>query len=279
MSKPRKPRIAICYDFDGTLAAGNMQEHQFIPDIGTTKAKFWAEVKELAKEHSADEILAYMSVMLKKADAAKVSVRREDFRKSGKSIELFPGVQAWFDLLNAYGNEKGVMVEHHIISSGNAEIIAGTSIAKKFKKIYASAFIFDQNGVACWPALAVNYTNKTQFLFRINKDALEVYDKSGVNKFVPENDRPVPFQNMVFIGDGETDVPCFRLLKDKGGLAVAVYQSGSTPKKRVAEQLLAEGRVSCAFPADYSAGKDLMEAIKAKIDEVAARTQLVKRMK
>jgi phosphoserine phosphatase len=279
MTRHRKPRVAIAYDFDGTLAAGNMQEHQFIPDIGMTTAAFWAEVKTTAATHQADEILVYMSVMLEKAKASHVPVRRQDFQQRGKTISLFDGVDTWFDRINDYGKQHGVIVEHYIISSGNSELIEGTPISSKFKKIYASSFMFDHNGVAHWPALAVNYTNKTQFLFRINKDALEVHDKAGVNKFIPENDRPVPFTNMIFIGDGETDVPCFRLVKDKGGLALAVYKPATNNAKSFAEKLVENGRVHCAIPADYSTDKALEQIVTAKIAEVAARDHLERKLK
>lgn len=275
----RKPRVAISYDFDGTLAPGNMQEHQFLPDIGMRTNDFWSEVRETAKEHHADEILIYMSLMLKKAGAAEVPVRRSDFEARGRSINLFPGVVTWFERVNAYAKEKSVIPEHYIISSGNAELIAGTPINKYFKKIYASSYQFDQNGVAAWPALAVNYTNKTQFLFRVNKGALEIHDKKGVNKFTPEEDRPVPFSNMIFIGDGETDIPCFRLVKDKGGLSLAVYKPNTPASKKVADELLELGRVHSSAPADYSPDHKLEKIVKAKIDEIAARFELQKNLK
>ena len=223
--------MAIAYDFDGTLADGNMQEHQFLPDIGMKPKDFWAEVKRLTKEHQADEVLVYMNLMLRKADAANVPVRRDDFKARGKSIQLFEGVEEWFDRITNYGKARCVRVEHYLISSGNAEIFAGTPIASKFAKVFASKFMFDQNGVADWPALAVNYTTKTQFLFRINKGAFDLSDNSKVNQFVEKRDRPVPFENMVFIGDGSTDIPCFRLIKEQGEFRS--QYSSLTPKARV----------------------------------------------
>src|SRR5690606_30815328 len=164
--------MAIAYDFDGTLADGNMQEHQFLPDIGMKPKDFWAEVKRLTKEHQADEVLVYMNLMLRKA--AGVPVRRDDFKARGKAIQLFEGVEEWFDRITGYGRAQGVRIQHYLVSSGNAEIFAGTPIASKFAQVYASKFMFDQNGVAAWPALAVNYTTKTQYLFRINKGAFDL---------------------------------------------------------------------------------------------------------
>jgi phosphoserine phosphatase len=266
--------MAIAYDFDGTLADGNMQEHQFLPDIGMRPKAFWTEVKRLTKEHQADEVLVYMNLMLRKANSAGVPVRREDFKARGKSIQLFEGVEDWFDRITTYGKTQGVRVEHYLVSSGNAEIFAGTPIAGKFAQVYASKFMFDQNGVAAWPALAVNYTTKTQYLFRINKGAFDLSDNSKVNQFVEKRDRPVPFENMVFIGDGSTDIPCFRLVKEQGGLSVAVFKPHTKGARGKADKYIKDGRVHCAAPAIYTDGGDLDRIIKANINAVAARSAL-----
>jgi len=273
-----KPRLAIAYDFDGTLAPGNIQEHQFIPDIGMKKKDFWKEVDKIAKDKQADENLVYMYLMLKKAKNAEVKVRKKDFKDKGKTIPLFEGVKTWFNRINKYAKEKNVIIEHYIISSGNSELIAGTSIAKYFKKIFASSYLFDHHGIASWPALMVNYTNKTQFLFRINKGVLNVHDKKGVNKFIPDEERPIPFKNIVFIGDGETDIPCFRLVSEKGGLSIAIYKPKSSKAKLTAKQLKRDGRVNCYFSANYSQGKPLEKTIISKIDEVAARHSFQKQI-
>lgn len=273
MSKKHVP-MAIAYDFDGTLAPGNMQEHQFLPDIGMTPKEFWAEVKKLTHSHQADEVLIYMNLMLRKAAATNVPVRRDDFKARGSAIELFEGAVEWFDRITEYGRTKGVHVDHYLISSGNAEIFAGTPIASKFAKVYASKFFFDQNGVAAWPALAVNYTTKTQYLFRINKDAHDLSDSSKVNKYVEKKDRPVPFENMVFIGDGSTDIPCFRLIKEEGGLSVAVYKPHTKGARNKADQYLKDGRVHCVVSANYTDGSEIDRVIKAYIDTVAARGAL-----
>jgi len=262
--------MTIAYDFDGTLADGNMQEHQFLPDIHMTAKEFWAEVKQITKYHQADEVLVYMNLMLRKADAARVPVRREDFKARGRQIKLFDGVEGWFDRITEYGRTHGVRIEHYLISSGNEEIFAGTPIASKFTKVYASKFLFDHNGIAAWPALAVNYTTKTQYLFRINKDAHDLSDNSAVNRFVEKRDRPVPFKNMVFIGDGATDIPCFRLIKEQGGLSVAVFKPGTKGARQKAAGYQTDGRVHCAVSANYTDGSELDKVIKANIDAVAA---------
>jgi phosphoserine phosphatase len=263
--------MTIAYDFDGTLADGNMQEHQFLPDIGMTPKDFWAEVKAVTKEHQADEVLVYMNLMLRKASHARVPVRREDFKARGQTIKLFDGVLEWFDRINGFARAHGVKVDNVLISSGNEEIFAGTSIAPKFSHVYASKFMFDQNGVAEWPALAVNYTTKTQYLFRINKGAHDLSDNATVNRYVAKADRPVPFENMIFIGDGSTDIPSFRLVKEQGGLSIAVYKPNTKGAQSKADSYSKDGRVHCVVPANYSDGADLDRIVKAQIKAVAAR--------
>lgn len=273
MAKRHIP-MAIAYDFDGTLAPGSMQEHQFLPDVGMKAREFWKEVKRLAKEHQADEVLVYMNLMIDKAKAARVPVRKEAFKERGEAIKLFEGVEEWFDRITEYGRKKGVHIEHYLVSSGNAEIIAGIPIASKFAHIYASKFMFDENGVATWPALAVNYTTKTQYLFRINKDVHDLSDNSTINDFVEKRDRPVPFENMVFIGDGPTDVPCFRLVKDQGGLSIAVFKPNTRNAKGKADKYKKDGRVHCVVPAKYTEGSELDSVVKANIDSIASRDML-----
>lgn len=272
---PKHTPFAIIYDFDGTLASGNLQENSFIPNIGMDAKDFWREVNEMAKLHQADPILIYMYLMLEKA-RSRVPVRLDDFKRHGSGIDFFPGVEEWFDRLSSHGKDMGVKLDHYIVSSGNAEIIEGTSIGKNFKAIYASRFMFDENGVARWPAQAINFTTKTQFLFRINKGARDLSDSSKINSFVEKEKRPMRFENMVYIGDGETDVPCFRLVKDQGGLSVAVYESRKNGAQTRAKKFLAEDRVHSIAPADYSEGKDLDTIVKAQIDYVAAREKRVK---
>jgi len=267
-------RVAIAYDFDGTLAPGNMQEHQFLPDIGMKADEFWREVKQVTKEQQADEVLVYMNLMLRRARAAGVPVRRDDFKAQGKAITLFEGVESWFDRITEYARERDLKVEHFLISSGNAEIFAGTPIAPKFEHVYASKYMFNENGVADWPALAVNYTTKTQFIFRINKGAHDMSDNAAVNKYVEKRNRIIPFENMIFIGDGASDIPCFRLVKEQGGLSVAVYEPYKKGAKSEAQRFLAEGRVHCVAPANYNDESELDNIVKAQIDLVAARVRV-----
>lgn len=247
-----------------------MQEREFIPKIGMNKKSFWDVVKRRAKQHEADNILMYMGLMLEKAQAAEVEVRKKNFSDYGKHLQLFNGVSGWFKRINDYGRASGIRVTHHIISSGIREMILGTPIKRHFSNIYASSYRFDHHGIATWPALALNYTTKTQYLFRINKGVHEVYEHDDVNKYVPPDMRPVPFRNMVFIGDGETDVPCFRLVKDQGGHSIAVFKPKTRNSKSVSKKLFSEGRVNFISPADYREGKQLDAIIKAVMDKIAA---------
>ena len=262
--------MAIAYDFDGTLASGNIQENSFIPAIGMTKAAFWQQNKARAEKHEADEVLSYMTFMLERAAANDVPVRKRDFAQHGKTVKLFRGAAEWFDRVNAHAKTQHVKLQHFIISSGIKEMIEATKIGKKFTKVFASSFAYDANGAAKWPALAINYTTKTQYLFRINKGSLRVHDHGLINDFVPHEDRPMPFTNIVFIGDGETDIPCMRLVRDQGGHSIAVYQPGSTTKKARAEKLITDKRADFIAPADYCEGRRLDEIVCAIIDKVAA---------
>lgn len=267
--------VAICYDFDGTLSPGYMQNYEFIPKLGMKTKAFWAEVKELTKAQDGDEILIYMGQMLRKADQARVSVKREAFESFGKTIELFDGVTDWFSRINAFGKAHEISVEHYIVSSGLREMIQGTPIASNFRKIFASGFWYDHEGVARFPALGVNYTTKTQYLFRINKGAMDLWDKEEVNKYVEPGSRPVPFSNMLFLGDGDTDIPCFRLVKDQGGHSVAVYTPGKKRGgKAVADRLKDQGRVNFSVPANYTDGSELDKVVKGIIKKIASESEL-----
>lgn len=268
-------KVALIYDFDGTLSPGNMQEYDFIPAVGKKNREFWEKSTRLAVENDADPILTYMSEMIREAKRSEISLRRESFRRSGEKVELFQGVSQWFSRINLYAQSKGLEIDHYINSSGIKEMIEGTSIAGEFRKIFACSFLYDVDGVAYWPAVAVNYTNKTQFMFKINKGIDEVWDNKRINEYSPEETRPVPFKNMIYIGDGTTDIPCMRLVKEKHGHAIAVYDPS---KKRAPslQSLVADSRVNFVCAADYSEGGHLDRVVKAVIDKIAADSALSK---
>ncbi len=273
-------RAAIAYDFDGTLSPGNMQEHSFIPKLGIPKERFWAEANQMAVDHDMDGILAYMQYMLQKSEEKNISIRRQDFINFGKDIRFFPGVETYFDRINQYAGQRGVILDHHIISSGLREFISGTSIARHFRNIFASGFKYNADDVAEWAALAINYTNKTQYLYRINKGVDNSFDNKTINKYIPENIRPVPFSNMIYIGDGETDVPSMKMVNYQGGATIAVYcpdlpagADGKTPKQ-ICQDLVRHNRVKYIAAADYSEGSDLDVTVKLLIDRIKINEDL-----
>ncbi|MBV6516363.1 MAG: hypothetical protein HPKKFMNG_02029 [Planctomycetes bacterium] len=270
MSRHKKPEIALIYDFDGTLAPGNMQEKAFIPDVGMNKKKFWDKVSELSVKHGGDNVLMYMQLMIDEAKKNEVQFARKDIKRYGRGLKFFPGVEGWFKRVNKYAKAKGLSAKHYIISAGNKEMIQGTKIAKEFAQIYGSAFRYDHHGIAVGLALAINYTTKTQYLFRINKGALDVTDHATLNAWTERETRKVPFERMIFLGDGASDVPCMRLVKQQGGFSIAVYRPGSSNAKAESKKLIGHKRVDFAVPADYREGRKLDVAVKHRIDLVAA---------
>jgi len=276
-------KIAIAYDFDGTLAPGNMQEHDFIPNLEMDIHEFWKEANEIAKQNDMDEVLAYMFLMLEKAKQKNISIKKEDFYHYGAQISFYQGVEDYFERINKYAAIKGFEIEHYIISSGLREFIEGTSIAGHFKNIFASGFMYDVYNVACWPALGVNYTNKTQFLFRINKGISNSYDNSLINKIVPESEKPIPFSNMIYLGDGETDIPAMKMVKMQGGFTIAVYNEVFKPTenrkkapKELCEEIVREQRADFMAPANYTENSPLDVLIKRCIDKIVAEQELHK---
>lgn len=268
--------VALVYDFDGTLSPGNMQEFGFIQAIGKTPEEFWKMSDEIAKGQDASNILAYMKLMFDEARKAGIKLRREDFRKFGEQIELFPGVLEWFGLINAYGKSKGVRIEHYINSSGLAEMIEGSPIAREFKRIFACSFLYNDNGEAEWPGVAVDYTAKTQFLFKINKGILSIRDNKRVNESQLEENKRIPFPSMIYFGDGETDVPCMKIVKMFGGNSIAVYNPRAERKRNIARKLLRQKRVNFICPADFRKDSRMYEVVCAIIDKIKAEFELRK---
>ncbi len=268
----RKIRMAICYDFDKTLSPDDMQTFTLIPSLEMDKSDFWKQSNELAKENLMDNNLAWMYQLITFSKAKRKSIHREYFNEAGKSVPLYKGVEDWFDRVNKYAKKKEIEVEHYIISSGLKEIIEGSSIARKFKRIYASSYLYSPDGIAEWPAQAINYTNKTQYIFRIAKGFFDEYDER-VNDSMNDAQLYIPYENIVYIGDSATDIPCMRLVKSKGGYSIGVYD----PKKKMKDkvyQLYADGRLSYYTAADYSARAQLMSYMKTIIDEIAAKERI-----
>lgn len=266
--------IAIAYDFDGTLAKGNIQENSFIPELGMSKEEFWGEVKKLAQNDEMDEILAYMYLLITKARAKEVKFNKASFIEHGKTVRYFDGVEEYFDRINKYARDKNIKIEHYIISSGTKEMIEGTSIQKYFKYIYASSFKYDMHEVAEWPAMAINYTTKTQFLFRINKGIDNSWDNSKINKFVKEDERPVPFSRIIYLGDGDTDIPAMKMINYQGGYSIAVYPPKISGAKKKAKGLIENKRATYVAEANYSENSDLDKLLKSIINEIALQVEM-----
>jgi len=262
----KKTTIAFMYDFDKTLSPKDMQEYSFIPSIGMDSKEFWSKADDLSKNANMDSILAYMYNMIKYARRNNVSIKRESFMALGKDVKLYKGVSTWFKRVNAYGKKLGLNIEHYIISSGLAEIIEGTSIAKYFKKIFACEFLYSlTTGDAIWPKQAINYTTKTQFLFRISKGIIEAQDDNKLNTKMKENERAIPYRNMIYFGDGLTDVPCMKLIKSYGGYSIAIYEKSFNKAKKLIE----DQRVNFVCKADYSQGSELETIVERILDNMA----------
>ena len=271
--KEKLPVLAICYDFDKTLTPDDMQAQGYIQSVGYDVEQFWEETNKLAHEQEMDSNLAYMYKMVKEAEGNLI-LNRKALMEYGSKVKVFPGVEGWFERIREYGRQHGVLVEHYIISSGLKEMIEGTEMAKQgaFERIYASSFCYNERGVAIWPAQAVNYTNKTQFLFRIEKGTLDVNDPA-VNDYYPQDRIRIPFRNMVYIGDSDTDIPCMKLVNSYGGHAIGVYDPATGNMEKV-KKMIREDRIRYYTPADYTEGSMLDALVKKIIVRTAANEAL-----
>ena len=268
-------KAAVLYDFDKTLCDKDMQEYSLIPSLGYEDAgEFWKEVIALTKGNRMDSISAYLYLLQKKYAESGKPLRREDFEGLGEKIRLYDGVTDWFGRINEYGRLNGLEMEHYVISSGMGEIIERTPIAKEFTRIYACRYYYNENGIAEWPAMIVNYTTKTQYIFRINKQVLDVNDDEDLNAWIPHNERPIPFERMIYIADGITDVPCMRLVKEYGGKSIAVYHPQKDKAKNTAQRLIKEGRVDFMSAADYREGSELERIVKRILDHMGADARM-----
>lgn len=282
MPKAARVNIAICYDFDGTLIRGNMQEKSFLRDIGICAKEFWCLVKKKAHENDMDEVLAYMHLMIEKAREAKVTITREMLTEHGRDLDTFPGVEEWFSSINDYCKQKDVEIEHFAISSGLREIIKGSPIAKEFRHIFASGFSYDADGIPTFPARSVNYTTKIQYLFRINKGILNSWNNEEINRFTPDEKRPRPFSRMIYIGDGETDVPAMKMINYQGGYSIVVYppkagqrmKLAEMQKKKTAEELVTNNRAQFVAEANFQEGGPVYEIVTMLIGRIVDEHRL-----
>jgi phosphoserine phosphatase len=266
----KKPIVAILYDFDSTLSKSDMQNFGFIPALGMTPAEFWGATTKFSEDTGCERTLSYLYMMVKLTKQKGIKMDKQWLAKMGQNIEFFPGVLTWFKRINDYGREAGVRVEHYLVSSGNKEIVEGSAIAKEFKVLYACEFLYDEQGKEpTWPKLAINYTQKTQYFFRISKGVYDATDDIGVNEKKPE--RRIPYSNMIYIGDGMTDIPAMIIAKNNGGKSIAVYPEGKEDK---VNGLYEDGRVNYVCPANYSANSEIEKVLKLIIQGVVINESL-----
>jgi len=264
-----EPIIAIMYDFDKTLSTTDMQNYEFIPNLGMTPAEFWGATGDFSAKEGVERILSYMYMMIYQAKQKGIKLTKEYLRNCGKNIKFYPGVTTWFKRINEYGAEHGVKVEHYLVSSGTKEIVEGCQIFDQFNGAYGCEYYFGEDGTPIWPKLAINYTQKTQFFFRIAKGVVDVTDDNAVNaKSVKLR---IPYRNIIYMGDGMTDIPCMTLVKKNGGRSIAVYPEKESDKVK---QIYTEGRVNFICRADYSSGSQIEKVIKLIIDSTAIAEQI-----
>lgn len=268
-----KKTIALVYDFDGTLSPRPMQEYTFLPKIGEDPKTFWRECNRISREQEADPLITYMHLMYQKAKARNVRIDRADLVALGRDVELFPGVEAWFGEIEEYirirAESQGVALRHYLISSGLVEIIEGTRIRPHFHNVFASEYWFEAYDLP-YPKRVITDTGKTQYLFRINK-GIENLGQS-INEHMPEGIRPIPFSNMIYFGDGDTDVPSMAVMRKNGGHAIAVHTPGKSRAKCV--DLFKAGRCDFFAPADYRRGSELFRRTTLLIDRILANIRL-----
>jgi phosphoserine phosphatase len=268
---PTRHTIALVYDFDGTLSPQPMQEYTVLPKMGVEPADFWAKVNAETVKTQSDPMLVYMRLIIEELEAHKIAVRREDFAQMASAIKYFPGVETWFERINKYVAKRSnglAQVAHYIISAGQKEILEGATIRKHFQQIYASEYHFDHHGIATFPKLLVTDTSKTQFLFRINKGREDL--SQSINEHMPEQERPIPFSNMIYVGDGMTDVPSMSVTKKSGGHTVAVYKPHNDKALGICKTLLDAGRADFMAEADYRKDSKLSQRMERLLDAVIA---------
>lgn len=274
-----KNTVAFMYDFDETLGKGYMQDHSLVPLMGFAADKFWQAVNEFGKENNMDNVLAYLYKIMQYSKEKGLNITKEKMFELAEGITYFDGVLEWFDRINEFGRSLGIKIEHYIISSGMREIIEGTEIAKHFKYIFACSYIYDEQGNPIWPCIAVNYTNKTQYLFRIRKNQMEDLNNSvGINEYIDEENK-LSYKKMFYFGDGMTDVPCMKLLKQKGGNSFAVFNRESQRAKEIAINLYKDGRVNYFAAADYTNGSKLDKIVKALLVKISEDDKIEKSLK
>ena len=267
----KKIKVALMYDFDKTLCTTDMQEYSFIPSLGMTPSEFWGAAGKIADSCGMERILSYMYLMVTECRKKGIPLTREYLNSCAANMKFYKGVESWFDRINAYGESIGLEIEHYVLSSGTTEIIQGSKIANKFKKIYGCEFHYNEEGIADFPLNSVNYTTKTQYIYRISKGILDITNDTDLNSKMEDKDKRVAMNNMIYFGDGLTDVPCMKLVHQSGGKSIALYQPGKIAK---ASDLLLDGRVDFLTVTDYSEGSELETIVKMILERISIRHTL-----
>ena len=262
--------IALVYDFDGTLSPKTMQNYTVLPNLGVEKtSEFWAEVTKECVQTGAENTLVWMRKIKELAEGEHKLITKAYFKKCARNIQYFKGVEKFFDEINGYVRKVSrgkMLVRHYIISAGLKEILDGISIRKKFHNIFGSEYHYDCSGKPDFPKVVITDTIKTQYLFRINKGKEKISE--SINEHMPEKDRPIPFENIIYIGDGLTDVPAMALTKKNGGHAIAIYRAGHPRSIKTCKKLLHANRVDFIALADYTKGRELYRDVTVSLDVV-----------
>lgn len=264
--------IGIVYDYDQTLSPTYMQDEVLFPHFGINPKEFWKRCKTLVEENEYESELAYLKAMLDYLEMDGPS--NKELEKLGKGLQFYKGLPDMFeqleDLITPEQRAMGVEIQHYIVSSGIKALIDGSELRPYFTKIFGCEFAENSSGRISFPKRVISHTAKTQYLFRINKGMLD--HSEDVNDHMDDNLRPIPFPNMIYLGDGPTDVPCFTVMNRFGGHSIAVYNPDDESRVsfRKAYQLSGPAdRIKFIAPADYRPGRHLRLILEEMIIEIA----------
>ena len=273
--------IAIVYDYDRTLSPRPMQEDVIFERIGVEASKFWSMADELKGNKSYEDELAWIRLLLDNPSFRCLS--NLDLEGMGRNLKFYPGVPEMFaELEVGLHSDKylrhGVALEHYIVTSGLKSVLAGSILSQNVQAIFGCELDEDEEGRVYWPKRIISHTAKTQYLFRITK-GLEYVDLShDVNDHMPEPERRIPFSNMLYIGDGPTDVPCFAVISSRGGKSLAVYDPSSKVSFATCMSLREAQRVDEIAEADYRQNTHLRRLMEHYVIQMADRIVLQQEM-
>ncbi len=261
--------IAFVYDFDSTLTPRDSCTYSLFPSLGLTTDEFWSMVDSFGRKNRIDPHSAGLLMFKYMAEQRGINFTKEFLCSHGEDVEFCSGVETWFDDINQVANNLGFKPHHYIISGGLGDVIRNTRNAHHFDDIFACEYCYDDNNQALWPAHVINATNKLQFLFRIYKGVFDLGHYTELYDYIPSEDRPIPFKNIIFLGDGDTDVPCLKVTKERGGLSIAIYPSAY--EKAKAENLVHHNRANDYYAGDYRKDSPLFQRISTHLSQLAQK--------